>query len=135
MYYMRRNDIGISVFDGIKDIMLNTGLKKYINTLCMENLSTYEGRRQAVINLLNERDNIPIYIDEYTFLYPTKSLREYNMMFVNYNEVLSYRKVDSKHTLLIFKNLDELIIEVTVTKVRKQHKRIEIISNYFQNII
>ena len=121
--------------DEIKEYILNTGIKSYINNLCMDNLSTFDGRRKAVIKLLNQRNNIPIYIDSERFLYPTKSLREYDMFYINYFAVLSFKKIDSMNTLFVFNNLDELVVNVSINKVVKQHKRIELIIQYFRNII
>ena len=121
--------------DEIKEYILNTGIKSYINNLCMDNLSTFDGRRKAVVKLLNQRNNIPIYVDSKRFLYPTKSLREYDMFYINYFAVLSFKKIDSMNTLFVFNNLDELVINVSINKVVKQHKRIELIIQYFRNII
>ncbi len=134
MYYIRRDDYGVFIKDEEKEYLVNTGIKQYINNLCMNNLSTFEGRKKAVSNLLKQKNNIPIYIDNEIFLYPTKSLREYDMLFINYYAILSTKRIDSKNTLIIFKNLEELIVNISIRKVMKQHKRIELIIHYFKNI-
>jgi len=134
MYYLKRTDYGIQVTKEDEDIFVNNGLKGYINDLCLKNLSTYDGRRKAAITLLNEKSNIPIYINNSTFLYPTKALREYDMMFLNYYAILSFRKIDSSNTLFIFKNLEELAVKISINKVIRQHKRIELITDYIDNL-
>lgn len=134
MYYIKRNNVGIIVKDENQEYCINIGIKNHINNLCMENLSTFDGRRKAVIKLLNQRNNIPIYIDSKRFLYPTKSLREYDMLYINYYSVLSFKMIDAMNTLFIFNNLDELVVNVSVNKIVKQHKRIEMIIQNFRNI-
>ena len=135
MYYIRRNDNGVFIKDESREYSLRIGLKNYINNLCMENLSTFEGRKNATIKHLNQKNIIPIYVDDKVFLYPTKSLREYDMLYINYYSVLSFRKVDSVNTLFIFNNLDELIVNVGIKKIIKQHQRIETIIQKFGNIV
>lgn len=135
MHYLKRTNFGIQVCYGDNNVFVKNGLKNYINDLCMKNLSTYDGRRSAVVSLLKEKNNIPIYIDSSTFLYPTKSLREFDMLFLNYYSILSFRKVDSANTLFIFRNLEELIVKISINKVIRQHKRIELINDYIDNLV
>ena len=135
MHYLKRTNFGIHVSFSDEDVFIKNSLKNYINDLCLKNLSTYDGRRESVVSLLKEKCNIPIYINNSTFLYPTKSLREYDMLFLNYYEILSFRKVDSRKTLFIFNNLSEMIVNISINKVIKQHKRIEFITDYLDNLI
>lgn len=121
--------------DENREYLLNIGLKQYLNNLCMKNLSTYDGRKKATVKLLNEKNNIPIYIDKNLFMYPTKSLREYSMLFINYYAILSFKKIDSNSTLLIFKNLDKLVVDVSIRKINKQHLRIKKIAQNLGNYI
>ncbi len=134
MYYVKRHNSGIIVKDSSNEHVLNIGIKGYINSLCLKNLSTFDGRKTAATRFLKQKDNIPIYVDSSTFLYPTKSLREYSVVFVNYFEVLSIRKISNTSTLLIFNNLEKLIINLSIKRVMKQHLRIENIIEHF-NIV
>ena len=52
MNYLRRNKEGIEINNELGSVFINSGLKKYINKLCMNNLSTYEGRRISTSNFL-----------------------------------------------------------------------------------
>ena len=130
MYYVKRHHNGIVVKNEINEYSLNSGIKKYLNKLCMNNLSTFDGRRKAIMSLLKQKDNVPIYIDNDIFVYPTKALREFDMVYINYCEVLSYKEIGYKSTLVIFKNLEHLVINVSAKKIEKQHKRIKKITDY-----
>jgi len=134
MYYLKRTDYGIQVTKEDEKVYVRNGLKGFINDLCLDNFSTYEGRKKAASRLLNEKSNIPIYIDNSTFLYPTKALREYDMLFLNYFAILSFRKIDSANTLFIFKNLEELVVQISINKVMRQHRRIALITDYINNL-
>lgn len=134
MYYIRRNNKGILIKDENKEYVVETSIKKYINMLCMKNLSTYDGRKIAVKNLFEQKNNIPIFVNRNIFLYPTKSLRDYDTVFINYFSILSFNESGLNKTLFIFNNLDEIIFDISIKKVIKQHKIIEKIYQYLENV-
>ncbi len=131
--YIRRNEDGIEVNSELGSIFVNSSLKKHINNLCLKNLSTYDGRRDSTSKFLRENNNIPIYVDEEIILYPTKSIRCYDTVFVNFKEVLSVKKVGNGYTNFIFTNLSEIKLEVSINKIKKQHLRIKKIIDYLNN--
>ncbi len=133
MNYIKRSHEGIEVNTDLGSIYIETSLKKYINELCMNNLSTFEGRKVSTIKLLREKNNIPIYVNDELFLYPTKSIRCFDTVFVNFNEVLSIKMVSKGYTSFIFTNLFEITLEVSIQRIRKQHRRIKKINEYLKN--
>ena len=130
MYYLKRHNKGIIIKDESSEYLVSSGIKKYLNNLCMNNLSTFDGRRKAIVKLLEQKDNIPIYIDSNNFVYPTKSLREFDMIYINYFEVLSYKEIAYKKTLIVFKNLEYLVVDIDMKRIERQHKRIKKITEY-----
>lgn len=135
MYYIKRYNEGILVKGEFHELLIKTGIKSYLNNLCMESLSTFDGRRKAITKLIMHKNNVPIYVNNRIFVYPTKSLREYDMFFINYHEVLSYKEIERNKTLFVFSNLEELVVEVSINKIIKQHKRIELVYQYLDIII
>ena len=131
--YIKRFEEGIEVNEELGSIYLKTSLKKYINKLCYKKLSTYDGRRESTSKLLGENNNVPIYVDEETILYPIKSIRCYDTVFVNFIEVLCVKKVRKGYTSFIFTNLSEITLEVSINKIKKQHLRIKKIIEYLNN--
>ena len=130
MNYIRRNKDGIEVNGELGSIYINNSLKKYINNLCLKNLSTYDGRRDSTMKFLKENNNIPIYVNDEMILYPTKSIRCYDTVFVNFKEVLSIKKVGNGYTSFIFTNLSEIKLKVSINRIKKQHIRIKKIIDY-----
>ena len=133
MNYIKRHEDGIEINQDLGSIILNTSLKKYINLMCLKNLSTYEGRRISTQKLLAETSNIPIYINEGICLYSIKSIRDYNTVFINYNEILSIKEVSKDYTSFIFNNLTEKTFGISINRVKKQHIRIIKILDYLNN--
>ncbi len=133
VYYVKRNEDGIYLKTESASTNLNIGLKNYLNSLCLKNMSTYDGRRTAAVKLLRQKSNIPIYINKELIVYPTKPIREYDTVFVNFFAVLSIKSLSKKATLFTFANLEELIVEISIQKILKQHKRIKIINKYLAN--
>lgn len=133
MYFIKRSKEGIEIGTDKGLFYVNSTLKKYINNMCLKNLSTYEGRRVSTSKFLNENNNIPIYIDEEIILYPTKSIRCYDTVFVNFHEVLSIQKVENGYTSFTFTNLSEIVIEIGIKRILKQHNRINNILHYLNN--
>lgn len=133
MYFMKRSQEGIELVSELGVQYVNSTLKKYVNEMCLKNLSTYEGRKVSIGKFLKENNNIPIYVNDGIVLYPTKSIRCYDTVFVNFIEVLSIKKVKNGYTCFIFTNLSELLIEISFKKILKQHARINKILNYINN--
>ena len=84
-----------------------------------------KGEKRYILFCMNVNDDI--------ILYPTKSIRCFNTVFVNFIEVLSVKKVDKGYTSFIFTNLSEITLEVSIHKVKKQHARILKIIEYLNN--
>jgi len=135
MYFIKRHENGIVIRETSGLIVLPTSLKKYLNELCLNNLTTYEGRITATKILLSDKKNIPIYINRNLLFYSTGSLRDYNTVFVNYFSVISVVKVSKSTTRFIFTNLEEEIMEVSYQRIMKQHSKIKIIIEYLNNQI
>ena len=130
MDYIKRGNNGVVLKTESGIEIINGGIKKYLNDLCLNNLATFDGRKKAIGKLLKEKKNLPIYINYQLFVYPTKALREYDVIFINYHHVLSYKEITPTHTKIIFNNLDELIIDISFKRVEKQHQRIAYILEY-----
>lgn len=133
MFYIKRSTEGLELCGKNGVVFIDSTLKKYINKLCLKKLSTYDGRRQATAKYLKEKCNIPIYINEDIILYPTKSIRCYDTVFVNFKEVLSIKKVSKGYTSFTFTNLFEIELEVSINKILNQHKRIEKLIYYLKD--
>lgn len=126
MKYITRSNVGILI-DGQE---YSVGLKKYLNSLCIKGLSTFDGRVEASKIILKKRTNPPVFISPEVCLFPTKSIRDYNMIYINYFEVLSVSYVDNKSCLLVFNDLSRLYLDIPKNRIDKQLKYTEKILLY-----
>lgn len=129
MNYVTRSMDG-TVVSGNELFTYKQGIKSYINSLCLKNLSTFEGREKASAYVLNHKSNLPLYINENIVLFPTESLRNYECVYINYLEILSVQERDYGLTKFIFNDLSELNVNITHSKMKKQMKRALTIYEY-----
>ena len=106
---------------------ITKGLKQFINDLCVKNLSTFEGREKASGIILNRKSILPIYVDQEMCLFPTESIRNYGCIYINYNELLSFKAQSNKETKIIFYDLSEILVNISYEKIRKQVIRVQTI--------
>jgi len=126
MKYIKRSTEGILV-TGNKKVFMSKGLKQLINDLCIRNLSTFEGRERAARVLLNRKSILPIYVNDDICLFPTESIRNYACIYINYNELLSFKEMNKDETKIIFYDLSEIFVNVSSEKIRKQLVRVQTI--------
>lgn len=129
MKYVKRSSEGIMVLDR-KAHFYTRGIRQFINDLCIKNLSTFEGREKAASSVLSIKSNLPIYVNEEMLLFPTKSIRNFDCIYVNYHKVLTVKKKSEGLSKVIFDDLSELVVDVNLTKLKRQYKRATTIYDY-----
>lgn len=116
--YIKRIYEGISVkYETYKEIY-DTSIKKFLNELCIENLSTFDGRINAVRIKHNIKSLVPLYVSNECLLIPTSSIRNYECVWINYYMIQS---CDGNE----IKMLDGSIIEVKERVMDRQIKTCE----------
>lgn len=121
MKYLLRTDTGIKVIDeSVKEI--KCGMKWYINQMLKQELTDYEARVKTTKAVLSLKSLVPIYIKNDILLFPTTSLRNHDMIFVNYHKVISFSKENEK-TIIIFDDLSELRVKVRFSKIKNTYKK------------
>lgn len=126
MKYVKRTCEGILVIDK-RAKHYNLGLKQYINQLCIENFSTFDGREQASKAHLKVSSNLPIYVNENLILFPTKSRRNYDCVYVNYHKILSLKDCKNGLSKVIFDDLTEIELETNYSKLSTLYQRANLI--------
>jgi competence transcription factor ComK len=59
----------------------------YIKKKCLESLFTYEGYLKAVQKKIGLKYKVPVYIDDATRMIPTKRVRDYDNIWINYASI------------------------------------------------
>ena len=126
MKYIKRSSQG-TMFSRKNKVYIPKGLKQYINELCISNLSTFQGREKAAGILLSRKSILPIYVNKDICLFPTESIRNYDCIYINYNELLSFKGLSSNETKIIFYDLSEISVNISYEKIKKQVVRVQTI--------
>jgi hypothetical protein len=134
--YMANDPLGTIIYQIDKITHYSHSLIYTINLMCEKQLFTYDGYRKAVSHQLNIKHLIPLYLDEDTQLLPTKRIRDYHNIYINYQAIASYsichemleiifisgRKIYIKMSLYSFKLHIQKLKKIRNTKVKHFHR-------------
>jgi len=116
MKYIKRDVNGIQ----IDNILVDTSLIKYINNLCIKSHSTIDGRINASKKILLKNSKVPFIINDNILVFPTKSLRDYETILINFFSVMSFKKVQKNKTEIIFNDLTKITIDISLNVLKNQ---------------
>lgn len=114
MNYIKRSSEGI-IIDG-KEI--NITLKKYLNSICILDGSTLNGRIQFSKNVL-KCNLVPIYINDDIILSQTASMRVYEVIIFNALELEKYHVIGSSIQLTFYDG-QTILVDCTIQKFKSQ---------------
>lgn len=83
----------------------SSSIKSFLNSKCIENGSTLEGRKQAFTYLMNQKKFIPVVvsINPVEIYFPISSTNDPNCIWINYASIKNI-KYNKKTCTLIFKD-------------------------------
>ena len=119
MKYIKRCMTGVEVIDQ-ENSVVEKSLKGYLNTLCLENGSTYQGRIDSMKYINDTRGLVPLFVSSDIVLLYTKNIREYDVILVNCAWILSLIEVDKSQTKVVFDDMDEIVLDVSINKLKRQ---------------
>jgi len=127
--YIKRSMSGVVVSCEEGFVEYQEGLKSFINKLCFSRLVSYEGVLKATKAVFGYHKLIPIYVNKEILLFSTQSIRNLDVMFINYHQVHKIRKL--KHEIeILFYDQSTLRLQIGRTFIKTQMKRCGAINNY-----
>ncbi|MFD2046606.1 competence protein ComK [Ornithinibacillus salinisoli] len=92
---------------------------------CLNNFSSFEGRRNSVNYLTGFKRKAPIPISVYRNIYafPTHALKDWDCCWIFYHHVESVVKVKSNHSVILLKNGTQVSIDIPRLELLKQMER------------
>ncbi|MEG1287854.1 MAG: competence protein ComK [Bacilli bacterium] len=113
--YLVEEDYKTKISEKNNFIIVNTSLLKIIDESCNYFGSSYKGRVSGTKYLIEVTSKPPIIINESSLLviFPLFSPRRNDSLWVNYNNVLTYRKITAKSIEVIFKNYEKVKFNVS----------------------
>ena len=89
---------------------LDTSPMKYLNRLCLEKITTLEGRIQAIKQTCNIVQNVPIYIDDNLILFSINSFKSVDNIFIN-SVYIKYIEKQGIKTKIVFYDNECIVIK------------------------
>ena len=99
------------------------GLKQVLNSLLLKELTTYQGRLDALKVKTGWSRNVPLFIDEQCCLFVTTSHRDSAAVYINCVEIVSIRKYDEATSEIRFKSLNTRRIFVPYAQLKRQYEK------------
>jgi competence transcription factor ComK len=120
MNYVCRSGYGISVSHQNKRIDLNMSLQFFLNMLCLQHFTTFEGSKQASKSLLKTTHKLPVFISDELLVFPTHSIRHNEVIYINYSNILYTKESFENNTVFMFKNGEKLVSKQSFNKIKLQ---------------
>ncbi|MEK5483910.1 competence protein ComK [Viridibacillus sp. FSL R5-0888] len=94
-----------------------------LEKICIRYGSTFQGRIDAVKELLGYSKKLPLYIGEGIYAYPTRSLYHPECVWVFYHNY-RYEEYGKGQTILYFDHGEIVILDVSLHTVKEQQQRL-----------
>ena len=104
-------------------------LNKYLDSILLDQLTTYDGRICAVREKYGFVKLTPIYINKTNILIPLNNLKDFENIYINICNII---KLESKkhNTLIVFKDTEHIIVNKKINMINKYIKRAITINHY-----
>ncbi len=123
-------DYNTIVFEFNQQLFVKETPWQLIQSSCLENCSTYEGRRAAVMYHMGIKRKVPIPINpsKNLFTFPTHSPTEFECSWIFFNhilEIIQHPSIEknSLQSIITFKNNQQLPVNVSHYILEKQFQR------------
>ena len=110
------------VFEMDDEFIVKKSIMDIIKDSCLFFGSSYTGRKEGTKSLLKCGIKVPIIIEDSRnlILFPTLSFKNEKNIWVVYNNLVDYKKYDLNNTLFLFKNNNDIKINVRFNIVDNQ---------------
>ncbi|MFD1362311.1 competence protein ComK [Lentibacillus salinarum] len=124
-------DYETTVIERNQELFIRKTPHQLISSACLENCSTYEGRRETVMHHFGFKRKVPIPINprKNLFAFPTHSPSDFTCCWIFYKHIQAIlppsasSKNTPNQTILLFKNALQLPVDVSHYVLEKQLER------------
>lgn len=126
--YFKKNNRSTDIVYLNSNKTINKTIEKLLNELCLENLSTLNGRINAVKERYNIHKFIPIYISNELILLPIYPKDYYTQIYLNINLVKNIQQELNK-TKIIFNEEKYIIVDAPYLRIKQYVEKCKRIKN------
>ncbi len=115
-------DNSTKVFEMEDEFIVKKDIMNIIKNSCLFFGSSLEGRKEGTKSLLKCSIKVPIIIEDSNnlIIFPTLSYKNEKNIWVVYNNLIDYEKYDLNNTLFLFKNNNDIKVNVKYNIVDNQ---------------
>ena len=99
------------------------GLKQVFNRLLLDELTTFQGRLDALKGLTTWQRDVPLFINQHCCLFVTTAYRDSTAVFVNCVAVVSIRPYDQTSSEICFKSLNRRRVHVPYSRLKRKYDK------------
>lgn len=110
-YMYHKNNQCIIVSKNTKKV-INKSCLSIVKLMCKKALFDYDSRVALTKKYCHINVKIPIYIDKYTLLIPTKSPKLYETVWINYYKIYKIEK-NKQNSIITFNDLDTMELNLS----------------------
>ncbi|TVP96548.1 MAG: hypothetical protein EA374_01080 [Acholeplasmatales bacterium] len=114
---------GTKVTRGNQHQTVSCSLNQYLNRLLLKELTTYQGRLDALRLRTGWRRDVPLYVNPSCCLFVTTSHRESTAIYINCVEVISIRPHDQSWTEIRFKSLHVQRVRIPYKRLKRKYEK------------
>ncbi len=119
--YIKQGNCETIIYTGNKEIKLLEKIDKVFNKWCLDSLTTYKGRMEAIKQKYQLKKLVPVYIDKDLMFFPINNKKDVDNIYINVLNILKIEK-ENDLTKILFKNDYVLYI----------NKSYKLVNNYYQ---
>ncbi|AUD63549.1 hypothetical protein BK010_08580 [Tenericutes bacterium MO-XQ] len=129
MNYIVNSKYGCDIYQEKTKYTHKASSISYIKLLCISYLFTLEGYLTACRKVFDYKYKIPVYIADHLQFIPTKSIKQMDVIWINYAEIKRFI-VENDMILMIFHDESQIHIKMTEKAWLKQIRRLDMIKSY-----
>ena len=119
--YIKQGNRETIIYTTNKVIKKEINIEKLFNEWCIDTLSTYKGRLEAIKKKFHIKKQVPIYINKDLMLFPITNKKSIENIYINCLNILSIGENINGCTIINFVNKKDLIIEKESKLVSKYY--------------
>lgn len=121
--YIKQGNREIIIHTTKAKINIESTLDRLFDKWCLEELTTYKGRMEAIRKKYHLKKLVPIYINKHLMFFPTNTKKEINNIYINALNILDIVSGSENKTIIIFKNKDKLFIDKDCESINRYYQR------------
>jgi len=123
------------IYEVDREYIIDSVTIDIIKNSCLFFGCSYDGRREAVKNILGIDMKVPILVEDShnIIFFPTTSCVNKNSIWVSFQNLIKYSKVDEFSTTLFFKNGKHVVVDVKYNLIDNQVIRCLKLKSFIDN--